>query len=367
MKLAYSLLLLIFLAACTTGNVTLDTAQQENASTLSNPTLFVDPQTAQLQLSQFQQKLRISGKDTNKRSLYEEYIDQIGANGIIDSLNTVYEGCHSQAHDLGKIIYAKTKDISSALRICGDSCYTGCMHGVLMEAFSTARDVNDEEGHIDLDKLKPQLKQICLDNKEMQTGYGPGECSHGVGHALMFLSGYNITRAIEACKQFDNANLAYFCADGVYMEYMTVKETETHTQSTFFPCDSHPFVVPCMRNKVGLVAKRIYQNGKSAMDVAKLCDEQTGKLRLGCFHGLGTSHSTIVVKNKIGLAKLCSLGNNDDQITCIEGAVEFIGKYYPESVEKICATLPELRQETCLLGGKHKLYSTEKDLSLYLE
>ena len=359
-KAFFIVLLLLGACAAKTGNVVLNTTQigpDENVNLLQ-----VDPNTVQDKQLEYENKLKATGTITNKRALYEEYINLIGANGILDGIEKVYNGCHSQAHDAGKVIFAKVKDVSASLRICGDSCNTGCMHGVLMEAFKTAK-VNDDEDHIDIDKLKPMLNEICVNNKEMQASYGPGECAHGVGHALMFLSGYNIQNALSACANFDNKKLEYYCADGGYMEYDVVRESTDKDKSEFYPCDTFDYPAACMRTKVGLVGKKL---DKVGLDLVAECEKLQGKVRLGCFHGIGTAHAKIFVLGKLHIKDVCGQGTADEQTACIEGAGEFIGKYFENSVAKVCGELEDIQKEICLAAGKHKLYSSDKDLSLYL-
>jgi len=345
-----------FLVSCTsnTGNVVVDVAETSNK-------LFVEPDSVKDKQQEFVEKLKLTGKNPNKRALYEEYIDVLGANGILDGIDAVYERCHGQAHDLGKVVFAKVSDISTGLRICSDRCYTGCMHGVLMEAFKEAQD--DEDGHIDVMKLKEMLNDICLNNEEMKASYGPGECAHGVGHAMMFLSGYGIQEALDACAGFDNQKMDYYCTDGAYMEYAVERESEDQDKSLFYPCDTFAYPATCMRTKVGLVGKQL---DKVGADLVKECEKLEGKFRLGCFHGIGTSHAKILALEKMRINELCSQGSSEEQVACIEGAVEFMGKYFPDDVQKTCDQLADAQKEICVAAGQHKLYSMEKDLSLYL-
>ncbi len=347
---------LLLLVACAgkTGSVVLNASVET-----SENTLFVDPSTVQDKQLDFEKSLKATGTITNKRALYEEFIDVIGANGILDGIEKVYSGCHSQAHDAGKVIFARAKDISTALRICGDACYTGCMHGVLMEVFKGAEG-DDEDHHVDIDKLKPMLRDICLTNAEMTSSYGPGECAHGVGHSVMFLSGYLIPDALAACASFDDKKMEYYCADGAYMEYLTAKDASD--KSLFHPCDSFAYPATCMRTKVGLVGKKL---DKVGLDLVAECKKLEGRVRLGCFHGIGTSHAKIFVLGKLHIKDVC-VGSHDEQVACIEGAGEFMGKYFPENAESVCSELNSDLKNVCLTAGKHKLYSLDKDLSLYL-
>ncbi len=356
-------LLFLLLVACAgnTGNVVLNTSQAALETDGNSDALFVDPVKVLDKQAEFEKKLKLTGTDTDKRALYEEYIDVIGANNLLEGIEKVYEGCHSQAHDAGKVIFSRTNDISTALRICGETCYTGCMHGVLMEVFKGAEGV-DGEKHIDPEKVKSLLQDICLKNTEMKDSYGAGECAHGVGHAMMFLSGYHIPDALNACAVFEDKKMEYYCADGAYMEYDVVMEKLDAKESLFYPCDKFAYPATCMRTKVGLVGKKL---DKVGLDLVEECRKLSGNVRLGCFHGIGTAHSKMLARGLIRIKELC-VGTFDEQTACIEGAAEFMGKYFPENADSVCSELDSPQKETCSAGVRHKLYNLEKDLSLYL-
>jgi len=78
--------LLILLIACQnadilTGDVVLE---MEGSSDSSSELLFVEQEDVKDERLEFAKKLGRAGKD--KRSLYEEYVDVIGANGILDGI-----------------------------------------------------------------------------------------------------------------------------------------------------------------------------------------------------------------------------------------------------------------------------------------
>ncbi len=362
MGLKSILLILILLTACAkTGNVVL---QEPMTESVTDQKLYVEPSTVKEQQKEFVTKLRAAGMDKTKwRPLYEEYIDVIGANGVLDGIETIYERCHGIAHDVGKIIFAKTKNIGNSLRICSNRCYTGCMHGVLMEAFAQAQG---DEDHIEIEKLKPMIKDICFNDTEMKTSYGPGECAHGVGHAVMFLSGYIISEALRGCAEFEDKKMEYYCADGAYMEYVVERDEEdAKTRSMFYPCDTFDYPAACMRTKFGLAGKRLLDSGKTTNDLIKECEKLEGKLRLGCFHGLGTAYSKILALGKMTIKELCSHGTENEQIACIEGAAERIGKYFNDKTEMVCNELDD-KKDLCFSAAERKPYSLDKDLTIYL-
>ena len=152
------------------------------AAAFQNP-LFVNPRGTQKQRTEFIQALPRVGK--NNRELVEISLSVIGANGALDGIERVWPKCHSEAHDLGKVIFARIREVGMSLRVCGDRCNSGCMHGVLMEAFATIGKASPH--HMDLGVLRPAINDLCQRNPVMTASYSPGDCAHGVGHALMLL------------------------------------------------------------------------------------------------------------------------------------------------------------------------------------
>jgi len=332
-------------------------------SSKSSELLFVEPSAVVNQRKDFAAKLRSAG---NKRTLYEQYIDVIGPNGILDGIEKLWPKCHSEAHDLGKAIFAKVQDIGEGLRICADRCYSGCMHGVLMEAFSEAQNKNDSDGHVDVSALKPLMNDLCSKNPEMASSYSPGDCAHGVGHALMFLTGYDIPKAVNGCKEFDIPAMAYYCATGAYMEYVIEKDEEdATTKGLFYPCDTYDYPAACARYKMVQVARRYHKEKKTPEDIANECAKLDGKFRLGCFHGLGNAYMGLIA-SKMPIKDVCLHGTEDEKFVCIEGAMERMAKYHRLRALKVCTDLENKYKDICMTAVNYGMYNMSKNLTLYL-
>ncbi len=353
--------MLVILSACSiTGQHIIDEFEMGSADAL-----FVEPDVVSDEYELFLAELKEQGK--NKRPLYEKYIDVLGANGILDGIEVVYPKCHSEAHDLGKVIYAHVQDIALGLRICEDRCYSGCMHGVLMEAFTFAQDSDDPDGHIDFDLIKPVMNELCYENEQMVASYSPGDCAHGVGHALMFLSYYDVPLAVKSCSGFDNSIMVYYCATGAYMEYVTEKDNiDAKTQSLFYPCDTYDYPAACARYKSVHVIRRHYYEKKSTTELVQECLKLDGKFRIGCFHGHGNAHMGAIVNGRVSLSDVCEYGTDDDQFACIDGAMERMSKYHKAKALKVCDGLVGRNKKTCLGAVERGMYNMEKDISLYL-
>lgn len=218
------------LASCTAAGIPINDEAGEMSGNFSgeiSSVLFVDPATVTTEYSSFTEQLNIIGRVASKRALYEEYVPIIGANGVLAGIEDLWPKCHSEGHDLGKVIFEHTADVGTALRVCRDGCYSGCMHGVLMEAFAGARTdaTEDTEQHVDVEIVKEMMDEICA-GKTMVSSYSPGDCAHATGHALMVLTDYAVTQAVDYCDEFSSEHMRYYCATGAYMEYVTENDAD---------------------------------------------------------------------------------------------------------------------------------------------
>ncbi len=265
----------------------------------------------------FVQELQKIG--TLKRALYERYFRVLGADRILGAIETLWPHCHSEAHDLGKVIYLHVQDITEGVRLCDERCHSGCMHGVLMEAITT--EGWTESSGFDLDVLRPLVSPLCSTNPLLTKTYSPGDCAHGVGHALTVVANYHIQAALRGCGLFDNEKAGYYCATGVYMEYVNVSdESDSQSKSFLYPCDAFSFPAACARYKMVHVVRRHYQVGYSLEDFKEQCRQFQPQTRLGCFHGLGNAHMPYLAKGLVSLNQVCAGLAKNEEIVCIDGA-----------------------------------------------
>lgn len=334
--------------------------------------LFMDLALTEREREGFQRLLRATGRGSkgNKRALYEEYIDVIGANGILEGIEGLWPKCHSEAHALGQVIHARVEDIGLGLRICADGCYSGCMHGVLMEAFAAAKDPDDPEGHIDVGRVEALMNELCSKETTMTSSYSPGDCAHGIGHALMVLADYDVPEGVALCGGFNADSMDYYCATGAYMEYVTEHDktdAKDSNTSIFYPCDRGEYPAACARYKAVHVIRRHYGRKGTTEELLEECRKLEGKYRLGCFHGLGNAHMSRILKGRVSLEDLClSESTEEEQFVCIEGAMERMAKYHELKAQKICRKLQGRPKEICLTAAARGMYNMDKDFRLYL-
>lgn len=334
--------------------------------------LYVDPATVKDRYAEFVSRLASTGPGSaNKRPLYEHFVPIIGANGVLDGITQLWPTCHSEAHDLGKVIYASVKDIDTALRICRDGCYSGCMHGVMMEAYAGARNKNDAEGHVDVDvtMVRRMMNDMC-NTKTMKESYSPGDCAHATGHALMVLAEYDVGAAISWCDEFPEDHMRYYCATGAYMEYVTEKDAEdvAAKKPILYPCLDHKYPGACARYKMVHVIPRLVRNKADVAKMQESCKHLKDPYRLGCYHGVGNGFMSLVASKQLNLGDVCGRGDADEKKVCVEGVMERMAKFGHDRAAEVCSETPKATgmRETCEASVERGMYDMQKDLSLYL-
>lgn len=373
------LIMIILLPSCSpdlTGEVVLDTESLDTQSTQEDVELYlqVPLEDTEDQRNELRNEIESMDLNASRRQIYEPYIDKIGANGIIKVLHKINPTCHGEAHDLGKIVFARIGSIGPALKTCDNACYSACMHGVMMEAFSTtvpehdhAPDTNEShDHHIEVSDIAPLLTDFCFEDID----YKAGDCAHGIGHALMAVSEYDIKKAVESCDSFERQSMAYYCSTGSYMEFMNVLEEQTYNESLFYPCDKSLFPAACFRYKMPHVLRRLTKNmtpSQSLSDLVKECSKLEEFQRLGCFHGIGNAHMPHISINPDLLRVVCKYGTLEDQKVCVDGAIERLSRYHPESAKKACSLITGDHKQWCLDAMERKLYDLDKSFDLFFE
>ena len=291
------------------------------------------------------------------RGIYERHVPQIGVNGILDVLEE--SPCHSQAHAVGKIIYARLGALGEAIHLAGDRCTNAVFHGILMEAFTAGSE------HLNLLRLEDDIDRVC--RPEVISTQKVGNCAHGIGHAVMSLSRYDVDRAVEACKRLERPQLQYYCATGAFMEYDGVHGGEDVKRSLHYPCDLQAdFPAACYRYKMSRTVGEVVARGGGIDTVAAECLPLERQQRLGCFHGLGLAFLRDVLDSPALIKVVCGFGDGDDRRMCIEGAIEKLADLDESAARRACEHVAAEDRSICAAAAAEKMYRLDKDFSLYI-
>lgn len=341
---------------------------------LVNLGLIVENQNSELMQAHIKNFSKKYNQNIPKRQLFEDYLPLIGVNEILDFLEEKFPLCHTQSHDLGRAVFSKIGEIGPSLRACGTRCTSGCMHGILLEAFRESVGLKSDEEfeiHVDAEDIKAKINSIC-NSTDFTEIYKPGNCAHGIGHAFTFLSDYNVSRAVEYCLYFGDKHLQFYCASGTNMEYVTVKIAKPSEikKSWNYSCDAYSdFPAACYRYRLTLLMSALKMNGLNVTPnmLAGECMKLSNLSRLGCFYGLGFAYLHTINRQPAYLSVACSFGNADDQETCIDGAVEKLADFNESFALETCNYLQGRNKNACIKAAKGGMYRLDKNPGLYFK
>ena len=302
-------------------------------------------------------------------ALYQKFLPRIGANGLREAIQKAHPFCHAEAHDLGKVIFAKLRDVGASLESCADACTSGCMHGVLMKFFadsgSTTGSGHQHSTQLTTTDIRGRIPTFC-ERPAVTRMYRPGDCAHGVGHAVMFLSDYDIPAAIDLCDRFPSHPLRYYCATGAYMEYAHTRSGSDYpVHGGLYPCENAFYPAACFRYIMTNTTLQQYFRGGTLETLERQCAQLGEKYRLGCFHGIGFAHLERVAQGQKTLAEVCGFGSREDQTVCIEGVMERLGRLNMTTAAERCRSLVDWRRGVCQAAAARQMYDMDKSFKAY--
>jgi hypothetical protein len=284
-----------------------------------------------------------------RRAVLASYVGSLGVAGILDALEARYPNCHDHAHELGKAAYALTRDMPAVLQACSTRCVSGCMHGVLMEAFTEKPET-----------LRARVATLC-DEPAMRRIHKRGDCVHGVGHGVAYVTGYDMKRALTLCEAVGERAYQYYCASGAYMQFFMTFEPKIATRADHYPCDeASRFAAACYRYEVFFIAARLSRQGKGLPAIVAECLALPSRVQPACFHGLGHASVGLVAASPARIREVCEHGAEAARWLCIQGVVEKLAELDQPLATRVCAELQGGSADVCREAARNKLYATRK-------
>jgi hypothetical protein len=284
-----------------------------------------------------------------RRKVLEAWIPRLGVAGLLDALEGGFPSCHDHAHELGKTAYAVTHDMPAVVQVCQTRCVSGCMHGVLMEAFT------EQPG-----SLRERIATLC-DGDAFRKVHKRGDCVHGVGHGAAYVSDYDIPRALSLCEAVGEPAYQYYCASGAYMQLFMAYPKRIAVRTDQYPCDeAKRFAAACYRYRVFFMLGRAATRGEGIEAVAKECLALPTRVQPACFHGIGHASVGPVAQTPARIHDVCERGPAAAQWLCIQGVVEKLAELDEPAARRVCAELRGRNAEVCQEAARDKLYGTRK-------
>jgi hypothetical protein len=227
--------------------------------------------------------------------------------------------CHPVVHAVGRETYRIKGNIHDSFTACDQTCHSGCYHGSV-ERFLRGDDLYSQvEKHPSAAELKQKAALACDPNIPFRLRF---QCLHGLGHALLFFSRYQLQASLDACDALIDDWSRSSCYGGVFMENVFNATPESRDLS---PTDYH---YPC--NKVAdkyrgecynMQTSRMTEMGLSTERIFQECG-QAGAFSQPCFVSVGRDLSNEVRLGRIRpAAQKCELVTGHSRLSCIHGVV----------------------------------------------
>jgi hypothetical protein len=266
--------------------------------------------------------------------------------------------CHPVVHAIGRETFRLKGNIHESFAACNQTCHSGCYHGSVERFLRGEAIYALTDKHPSQAELKQKAAAACDPALPMRLRF---QCLHGLGHALMFFSRYELAPALGACEALADEWSRNSCYGGVFMENVF---NATGEKKNFSATDYH---APCNRLDAQyrrecymMQTSRMVEMGLSAPAVFAQC-EQAGDYRTPCVQSAGRDLSNFVrVGDARGTARTCEVASGDDRLACVRGVVYALidntwdGRY----ALPFCAALSHAGdQESCYRQGVQYLRS----------
>jgi hypothetical protein len=227
--------------------------------------------------------------------------------------------CHPVVHAVGRETFQLKGNIHDSFSACDQTCHSGCYHGSV-ERFLRGDDIYSETyKHPSQAELKQKAAAACDPETPIRFRY---QCLHGLGHALLFFSAYQLQSSLDICDALADDWSRNSCYGGVFMENVS---NATNEKKNFSPTDVH---APCSqladqyrRECYVMQTSRMSDMGLSTEQMLQEC-AKAGVYRLPCTQSIGRDLSNEArVSQPQSVAQKCELVPGDDRLACMRGVV----------------------------------------------
>lgn len=250
--------------------------------------------------------------------------------------------CHDVLHVIGHTAYGKYGSFKEAVKYQEDFCNSGYIHGLFESYFKST------------ESSSLNLSEQCWSYGKNKRLFDLWQCYHGIGHGLMYLTGGDLDKSLQMCKDdLQDLQAVANCKNGVYME---VFNSEVLAKEKSFVDSKKPFAT-CSQRKTSKGDCYIYAPTyfsqtleMSYEDIFKECSKTEIGYKYVCIEGVGAEMLKRNMSDLSSVFDLCKkAGEYMSQEACVSGVVNMYmnqeGSY--TAGEEICKIAPESYQDFC--------------------
>jgi hypothetical protein len=222
--------------------------------------------------------------------------------------------CHPVVHAIGRETFRIHQTVPRSFELCDGSCHSGCYHGVIERFIGGATG-----GHVSQEDMKRRAANVCPGEPD---SYLHLQCVHGVGHGVLFFSGYRLDDALAVCDSLKTPRDQRSCYGGVFMENLgaaSYEKRDVHPTDLHYPCSR---LGPRHRADCYLMqTSRMIEMGLFTDRLFEECGK-AGPYRFQCMTSIGRDLSNQVrAEGPEWVAAQCEWRPAADRRGCIRGVV----------------------------------------------
>jgi hypothetical protein len=267
--------------------------------------------------------------------------------------------CHPVVHAVGRETFRLKGNIHDAFSACDQTCHSGCYHGSVERFLRGEAVYAQAKRHPTQSELKQKAASACDPELPARLRF---QCLHGLGHALLYFTRYQLIPSLEACDTLNENWSRSSCYGGVFMENVTSATPESRDLSPtdyHYPCNKLPdqYRGECY----AMQTSRMTEMGLSTEELFRECNN-AGAFHASCALSIGRDLSNQVrLGETASAARKCELAHGNSRRACLRGVAYALidntwdGRYaWP-----FCAALAhESDRNGCLRDGVQYLKTT---------
>jgi hypothetical protein len=275
--------------------------------------------------------------------------------------------CHPVVHAIGRETYRIKGNIHESFSACDQTCHSGCYHGSVERFLRGESLYSQVDKHPSTAELKQKAAVACDPNLPVRLHF---QCLHGLGHALMFFSRYQLLSSLGACDALPGDWSRSSCYGGVFMENISNATPERRDLSPtdyHYPCNSLPtkyrgecYAMQTSRmTEMGLTTEEIFKECAEAGEfhqmcvlsvgrdlsnevrvgsvrtTAQKCEMVSGESRLACMQGVVYALIDNTWDGRYALPFCATFSEDSDQITCVRLSADYLTGTFEKSAAEI--------------------------------
>ena len=264
--------------------------------------------------------------------------------------------CHPLVHSIGRETFRIKGNIHESFAACDQTCHSGCYHGSVERFLRGDTIYSQIDKHPSTAELRQKAVVACDPKTPLRFRF---QCLHGLGHALLFFSRYQLLPSLEVCDVLPEDWSRNSCYGGVFMENVVNATPESRDLSPtdyHYPCNK---LNPKYRGECYIMqTSRMTEMGLSTEELFQECDK-TGEFRHQCSASVGRDLSNFARAGQTrATAEKCEIVRGESRFACMRGVVYALidntwnGRY----ALPFCAALTqEDDRNTCFQTSAHYL------------